>query len=73
MPPDRKGETMSVTELIQEQVMDLPEAQAKEVLDFILFLKAQPERQEWQDLMNAQESGLQAVWDNEEDRVWDAL
>lgn len=64
---------MSVTELIQEQVTDLPEAQAKEVLDFILFLKAQPEREEWQDLMNAQESSLKAIWDNEEDRVWDEL
>ena len=27
-------------------------------------------REQWQDLMQAQESALQAVWDNADDEVW---
>ena len=44
---------------------------AREVLDFIGFLREGRDRAEWRDLMNAQTTGLATVWDNPEDKVWD--
>jgi hypothetical protein len=62
---------MTVAEKIYEQVKGLPEPLAREVLDFVEFLGDRAERGSWRDLMNAQSSGLAAVWDNPEDAVWD--
>jgi hypothetical protein len=64
---------MSVAELAYEQIKTLPESQAREVLDFIGYLKEKTERAEWQDLMRAQAASLAAVWDNPEDEVWNDL
>jgi len=64
---------MSVAELAYEQIKTLPENQAREVLDFIGYLKEKTERAEWQDLMGAQAASLAAVWDNPEDEVWNDL
>jgi hypothetical protein len=64
---------MSVAELAYEQIKTLPESQAREVLDFIGYLKEKTERAEWQDLMGAQAASLAAVWDNPEDEVWNDL
>ena len=64
---------MTVAELAYEQIKTLPETQAREVLDFIGYLKAKTERAEWEDLMGAQAASLAAVWDNPEDEVWNDL
>ena len=66
------GETgMSIAELIYEQVKALPEPVAREVLDFIGYLRERSERREWRDLMNAQSNSLAPVWDGDENKAWD--
>ena len=62
---------MTLADLVYEQAKRLPDHLAREVLDFIGYLRERQERGEWRDLTNAQASGLKAVWDNAEDRVWD--
>ena len=62
---------MSIAELVYEQVRSLPEPPAREVLDFIGYLRERGERREWRDLMNAQAGSLASVWDGAEDNVWD--
>ncbi|MCC7017104.1 MAG: DUF2281 domain-containing protein [Rhodospirillales bacterium] len=62
---------MTIADLVYEQAKRLPEPLAREVLDFIGYLREKQERAEWRDPGNAQATGLEAVWDNAEDRVWD--
>ena len=62
---------MSIAELVYEQVKALPEPIAREVLDFIGYLRERGERREWRDLMNAQSISLAPVWDGDENKVWD--
>ena len=62
---------MSIAELVYEQVKALPEPVAREVLDFIGYLRERGERREWRDLMNAQSSALAPVWDGDENNAWD--
>ncbi len=62
---------MSIADIIYEQVKALPEPLAREVLDFVRFLRERQDRGEWRDLMNAQAIALAPVWDNAEDKVWD--
>ena len=62
---------MSIADMVYEQVKTLPEPLAREVLDFVGFLRERRDRGEWRDLMNAQATALAPVWDNPEDKVWD--
>jgi hypothetical protein len=62
---------MTIAEMVYRQVKLLPDPLAREVLDFVGFLREGRDRAEWRDLMNAQATGLAAVWDNPEDKVWD--
>lgn len=62
---------MAIADLVYEQAKRLPDHLAREVLDFIGYLRERQERGEWRDLMNAQATGLKAAWDNAEDRAWD--
>jgi hypothetical protein len=62
---------MTIAELIFEQVKKLPDQAAREVLDFVGFVRERGERADWRDLMNAQAASLAPVWDNAEDKVWD--
>jgi hypothetical protein len=62
---------MTIADMVYEQVKLLPEPFAREVLDFVSFLREGRDCAEWRDLMNAQGSGVAAVWDNSEDKVWD--
>ena len=62
---------MTFADLVYQQVKTLPEPLAREVLDFIGYLRERGERRDWRDLMNAQAGALAAVWDNAEDKVWD--
>jgi hypothetical protein len=61
---------MTIAELIYEQVKTLPDQLAREVLDFVGYLRERRERTEWRDLMEAQSASLAPVWDNAEDEVW---
>jgi hypothetical protein len=49
----RSKDGMAIAELIYEQAGTLPEALAREVLDFTGYLREHRNRQEWRDLMNA--------------------
>jgi len=62
---------MTIAELIFEQVKKLPDQSAREVLDFVGYLRDRGERAESRDLMTAQSASLAPVWDNSEDQVWD--
>jgi hypothetical protein len=61
---------MAIADIVYSQVKLLPDPLAREVLDFVGFLREGRDRAEWHDLMNAQAAGLAAVWDNPE-KVWD--
>jgi hypothetical protein len=70
--PQRKCETkMTIADMVYEQLKTLPEPLAREVLDFVTFLRERGDRQEWRDLMDAQATSLGPVWDSPEDKVWD--
>lgn len=62
---------MTIAELVYEQVKSLPDQLAREVLDFVGYLRERGDRADWRDLMNAQSASLAPVWDNAEDKVWD--
>jgi hypothetical protein len=62
---------MTIAELIYEQVKRLPDPAAREVLDFVGYIRERGERSDWRDLMNAQSASLAPVWDNSEDQIWD--
>lgn len=62
---------MALADLVYEQTKKLPDHLAREVLDFIGYLSERQEREQGRDLINAQATGLKAVWDNDEDRAWD--
>jgi hypothetical protein len=52
---------LTIAELIYEQ--------AREVLDFVGYLRDWGERTDWRDLMSAQSASLAPVWDNIEDQA----
>jgi len=62
---------MTFADLVYEQVKALPDPLAREVLDFIGYLRERGERSDWRDLMNAQAPALADAWDSPEDQVWD--
>jgi len=61
---------MSIADLVYEQVKTLPDQLAREVLDFVGYLRERQERREWRNLAEAQAASLAPVWDNVEDEVW---
>jgi len=61
---------MSIAELVYEQVKALPEPVAREVLDFIGYLRERGERRQWRDLLSAQSNSLAPIWDGDENKVW---
>lgn len=62
---------MTIADIVYEQVKALPDPLAREVLDFVGYLRERQDRADWRDLMNAQAASLAPVWDNAEDKVWD--
>lgn len=62
---------MTVAEQVFEQAKLLPEPLAREVLEFVLLLRARDERTEISDMMIAQSAALASVWDNPVDEAWD--
>jgi len=63
---------MTIAELVYAQVKTLPEPLAQEVLEFVRRLRTRDPLAD-KDLLAAQQAALAAVWDNDEDRVWDDL
>lgn len=61
---------MNTAEIIYDQVKTLPEPLAREVLDFVGYLKGKQEQRGITDLMLAQEKALTEIWDNESDEAW---
>jgi Protein of unknown function (DUF2281) len=61
---------MAIAEIVYEQVKTLPDQLAREVLDFVGYLRERHARGEWCDLISAQTTGLAAIWDNGEDDAW---
>jgi hypothetical protein len=66
---------MSTAEKIYHEVRRLPEALAREVLDFIGYLEVKHGLRDAlaEDLKAAQEPAMRRVWDNPEDEIWDGL
>ena len=62
---------MTIADMVYEQVKSLPDQLAREVLDFVVYLRDRRDRTDWRDLMDAQAASLAPVWDNAEDKVWD--
>jgi hypothetical protein len=63
--------SMTIADIVYEQVKALPEPLARQVLDFVGYLRERQDNADWRDLMNAQAASLAPVWDNAEDKVWD--
>ncbi len=62
---------MNVAELVIQEAKSLPLAQAREVLDFILFLK---QREESRFIGQVAETSLGTLWNTpEEDEAWKDL
>lgn len=61
---------MAIAEKIYEAVKPLPEALAREVLDFVEFLRARREQESHDNLAAAQSKSMTGVWDNPDDEVW---
>ncbi len=62
---------MSIAQQIYQSVKPLPEPLAREVLDFIAFLKLRQSHKESDDLQLAQtRSQALAEWENADDEVW---
>ncbi len=61
---------MNTAEIIFNQVKTFSEPMAREVLDFVVYLKGKQEHGGLYDLMLAQEGSLSAIWDNAEDEAW---
>ena len=59
-----------LTQKILETVSQLPDDQAREVLDFATFVSQRNRLSDWHDLQNAQLTALTELWDNDEDEVW---
>lgn len=61
---------MNTAEQIFEQVKVLPEPMAREVLDFVGYLKEKQEQGRIKDLVEAQAGSMTEIWDNEADEAW---
>jgi ribosomal protein L22 len=65
------GAEMSINEIVSLEARDLSPAKAREVLDFIRFLKQRDERSF---LDQSAETSLKKLWDTpEEDEAWKDL
>jgi hypothetical protein len=73
IPGDGGLDAVTLAEEIFQQVSALPEPLAREVLDFVVFLRQKSETVAVHNLALAQEPVLAAIWDNEEDNAWNGL
>lgn len=61
--------TITIDRVIDE-IRQLPEPLQREVLNFARFLKSKAARVDLDNLVNAQHSSMEAIWNNEDDEVW---
>lgn len=61
---------MNTSEKIVDNVNRLPESLQEEVLDFTYFLMQKIEKGELRSLSESQQSSMEALWDNDEDEIW---
>jgi hypothetical protein len=61
---------MALADKIYEAVKPLPDALAREVLDFVEFLRNRREHESQDNLAAAQTLSMNNVWDNPEDETW---
>lgn len=61
---------MALADKIYEAVKPLPEALAREVLDFVEFLRNRREIESRDNLAAAQTLNMDGVWDNPDDEIW---
>jgi hypothetical protein len=66
---------MKTSDRICQEARGLPEHLAREVLDFIGYLKSKESQGEShiENLKQAQTTVMQGIWDNVEDEVWDDM
>ncbi len=62
---------MSIAEEVINQINSMPVNLQKEVLNFAHYLKQKAEQEETDNLMYAQHSSMEHIWDNQDDEVWD--
>lgn len=61
---------MALADKIYEAVKPLPDALAREVLDFIEFLRSRREQAREDNLSAAQSASMNRTWDNADDETW---
>lgn len=61
---------MTLAQRIFEAAQPLPDPLAREVLDFIGYLRLKDGRDGW---MLAQQSSLEGLWNNPEDEIWNDI
>jgi hypothetical protein len=66
---------MSTAEQIFKEVQKLPDALAREVLDFVEYIEIKHGLRDrlTEELKQAQEPAMRHVWDNKGDEVWDGV
>jgi|PlaIllAssembly_1097288.scaffolds.fasta_scaffold509586_3 hypothetical protein len=61
---------MALADKIYEAAKPLPDALAREVLDFIEFLRSRREQAPYDNLSAAQTVSMNQNWDNPDDESW---
>ena len=61
---------MALADKIYEAAKPLPDALAREVLDFIEFLRSRREQSPYDNLSAAQTVSMNQNWDNPDDESW---
>lgn len=63
-------DAMNLADKIYEAVKPFPDPLAREVLDFVEFLRARGEQDSCDNLVAAQVLSMRGVWDNPDDEIW---
>jgi hypothetical protein len=61
---------MALADKIYEAAKPLPDALAREVLDFIEFLRSRNEQATYDNLSAAQAASMNQIWGNPDDETW---
>ncbi len=69
----KKGHTVNITDDIVNEVKHLSEPLQREVLNFAHFLKQKAAEGGSDNLMHAQHTSMEHIWNNEEDEVWNDM
>ncbi len=66
---------MSTAEQIFKEVQKLPDALAREVLDFVEYIEMKHGLRDrlTEELKQAQEPAMRHIWDNNDDEIWNSV